>query len=315
MSNLFLVTGGAGFIGSHLVERLIAKTEKVRIIDNLSTGQWGNIERFREQIEFIKGDICNLSLVQEVMRGVAYVLHQAALSSVPRSVVDPLATHTANVNGTLNVLLAARDAKVKRVVYASSSSVCGEPLVLPNVESMVPQPCSPYAASKLMGEIYCQVFHRVYGLETVSLRYFNVFGERQDPSSPYSGVVAKFITSLLEAEAPTIFGDGEQSRDFTYVENVVEANLSAVETEAVAGEVFNVACGEQLTINGLFQLLTEIAGVPSGLKPKYEPTRPGDVRHSLADISKARALLGYEPKVKAREGFARTVEWYRSHRS
>ncbi|HHV77980.1 MAG TPA: SDR family oxidoreductase [Syntrophothermus lipocalidus] len=312
MSELYLVTGGAGFIGSHLVEELIKRGERVRVIDNLSTGRKENIEPFLSEIEFIEGDIRDLGLVRKVMVGVDYVLHQAAVPSVPRSVRDPLATNSANVDGTLNVLIAARDAGVKRVVYASSSSVYGDTPVLPKHEGMKPEPRSPYAVSKLAGEFYCQVFYHVYGLETVALRYFNVFGPRQDPKSEYAAVVPKFITALLHGEPPVIFGDGEQSRDFTYVSNVVEANLLAAKAEQVAGEVFNIACGERITINELARLLIEIIGVSCYLQPKYAPPRPGDVRHSLADVSKARELLGYKVKVDIREGLERTVEWYRS---
>lgn len=314
MPEVYLVTGGAGFIGSHLVERLVQVDQRVRVIDNLSTGKKENLDPFLSKIEFIEGDIRDLELLREAMDSVDYVLHQAALPSVPRSVEDPLSTNSANVDGTLNVLVAARDAGVKRVVYASSSSIYGDPPVLPKKETMTPEPCSPYAVSKLAGELYSQVLHRVYGLETICLRYFNVFGPRQDPSSHYSGVVAKFIASLLDGKAPTVFGDGEQSRDFTYVENVVEANLLAVRAKRVSGEVFNIASGEQLTVNGLVRLLGDILEVPSGLEAKYAPARPGDVRHSLADISKAMTFLGYEPAVNAKEGFKRTVEWYRSHR-
>lgn len=312
MSELYLVTGGAGFIGSHLVEELIKRGERVRVIDNLSTGRKENIEPFLSEIEFIEGDIRDLGLVRKVMDGVGYVLHQAAVPSVPRSVRDPLATNSANVDGTLNVLIAARDAGVKRVVYASSSSVYGDTPVLPKHEGMKPEPRSTYAVSKLVGEFYCQVFYHVYGLETVALRYFNVFGPHQDPKSEYAAVVPKFITALLHGEPPVIFGDGEQSRDFTYVSNIVEANLLAAKAEQVAGEVFNIACGERITINELARLLIEIIGVSCHLQPKYAPPRPGDVRHSLADVSKARELLGYKVKVDIREGLERAVEWYRS---
>lgn len=312
MSELYLVTGGAGFIGSHLVEELVRQGQRVRVIDNLSTGKKENIEPFISRIEFIEGDIRDLQLVREAMQGVDYVLHQAAVPSVPRSVRDPLTTNAANVDGTLNILIAARDAGVKRVVYASSSSVYGDTPTLPKREDMRPEPRSPYAVSKLAGEFYCRVFYHVYGLETVVLRYFNVFGPRQDPKSQYAAVIPRFITALLCGEPPTIFGDGEQSRDFTYVENVVEANLLAAKVPNIAGEVFNIACGERITINELAQLLTEIIGVNPRLKPKYAPSRPGDVRHSLADISKSRGLLGYEVKVSTREGLEQTVAWYAS---
>ena len=306
---LYLVTGGAGFIGSHLVEELVKQGQRVRVIDNLSTGKRKNIEPFRGKIEFIDGDIRDLGLVRKAMDGVDYVLHQAAVPSVPRSVKDPLTTNAANVDGTLNILIAARDADVKRVVYASSSSVYGDTPTLPKQEGMKPQPRSPYAVSKLAGELYCQAFYHVYGLETVALRYFNVFGPRQDPESQYAAVVPKFITALLRGEPPTIFGDGEQSRDFTYVDNVVAANLLAAKASGVAGEVFNIACGERITINELARMLTEIIGV--NIEPEYTPPRPGDVLHSLADISKAQKLLGYKIKVDFERGLQKTVEWYR----
>jgi len=311
LAELFLITGGAGFIGSHLVERLVRDGQHVRVLDNLSTGKWENIEPFLAAVEFITGDIRDLKVVQQAVEGVDYVLHQAAVPSVPRSVKDPLVTNSANVDGTLNILIAARDAGVKRVVYASSSSVYGDTPILPKREEMRPTPRSPYAVSKLAGELYCQVFYHVYGLETVALRYFNVFGPRQDPKSQYAAVVPKFITALLRGEPPTIFGDGEQSRDFTYVENVVEANLLAAKAPGVAGQVFNIACGERLTVNQLAAILSEIIGV--NLEPEHVPPRPGDVRYSLADISKARKLLGYEVKVDVREGLEQTVKWYRSH--
>ncbi|MCR4404990.1 MAG: SDR family oxidoreductase [Candidatus Acetothermia bacterium] len=311
MSKLFLVTGGAGFIGSHIVERLVREGQRVRVIDNLSTGKRENIEPFLGEVEFIESDIRDLGLVREAMEGVDYVSHQAAVPSVPRSVKDPMTSNSVNVEGTLNILIAARDAGVKRVVYASSSSVYGDTPTLPKHEGMKPEPRSPYAVSKLAGELYCQVFFHVYGLETVALRYFNVFGPRQDPQSQYAAVVPKFITAFLQGEPPTIFGDGEQSRDFTHIENVVEANLLAAKAPGVAGEVFNIACGERITVNELARLLTEIVGVNPKLKPKYALARPGDLRHSLADISKAQELLGYEVKVNTREGLERTVEWYK----
>ena len=313
MFNLCLVTGGAGFIGSHLVERLVQEGRRVRVIDDLSTGRKHNIEPFLSEIEFVEGDIRDASLVGKVMNGVERVFHQAALPSVPRSVKDPISTNEVNVDGTLNVLVAARDAGVERVIYASSSSVYGNSPLLPKKESMTPQPRSPYAVSKYVGELYSQAFYRVYGLETVCLRYFNIFGPRQDPGSQYSGVVAKFIASLLDAEPPTIFGDGEQSRDFTYVENVVEANLLAARAEGISGEVFNIACGQQLTVKELARLLSQTVGAPAGLTPQFTEERPGDVRHSLADISGAEELLGYKVKVNVGKGLEQTVKWYRDH--
>jgi len=307
MSELYLVTGGAGFIGSHLVERLVKEGERVRVFDNLSTGRSENIEPFLKKIHFVEGDICNLELVRDAMDGVDYVLHQAAVPSVQRSVEDPLTTNSANVEGTLNILIAARDAGVKRVIYASSSSVYGDTPVLPKQEGMRPTPSSPYAVSKLAGEFYCQAFHQVYGLETICLRYFNVFGPRQDPESQYAAVVPKFITALLHGRPPTIFGDGEQSRDFTYIENVVEANLLAARSEEGIGEVFNIACGERLTVNGLAAFLGEMIG--TNVAPEHVPPRPGDVRHSLADITKVTAQLGYRKMVDVHKGLIRTVQW------
>jgi len=311
VSQLYLVTGGAGFIGSHIAEELVKQGERVRVLDNLSTGKKKNIEPFLEKIEFVEGDIRDLEPLRGAMGGVDYVLHQAAVSSVPRSVKDPLTSNSANVEGTLNILVAARDAGVKRVIYASSSSVYGDTPVLPKHEDMKQEPRSPYAVSKLGGELYCQAFYHVYGLETIALRYFNVFGPRQDPKSQYAAVVPKFITALLHGEPPTIFGDGEQSRDFTYIENVVEANLLAAKASGVAGEVFNIACGERITINELACMLAEIIGV--NIEPEHTPPRSGDVLHSLADISKAKRLLGYEVKVSTPEGLEQTVEWYKSH--
>jgi nucleoside-diphosphate-sugar epimerase len=309
LSELYLITGGAGFIGSHLVEWLVSNDHRVRVIDNLSTGNRRNIESFLEEIEFIECDIRNLDLVTEAMEGVDYVLHQAAVPSVPRSVKDPLTSNSANVEGTLNVLLAARDANVKRVVYASSSSVYGDTPVLPKHEDMKQAPRSPYAVSKLAGELYCQAFYHTYGLETVALRYFNVFGPRQDPKSQYAAVVPKFISALLQNNPPTVFGHGEQSRDFTYVQNVVEANLLAAKAPNVAGEVVNIACGERLTINELARMLAEIIGVNTD--PEHTPPRAGDVLHSLADISKATKLLGYRGEIHIHDGLKQTVEWYR----
>lgn len=306
----YLVTGGAGFIGSHLVEELVRRGEQVRVVDNLSTGRAENLAPWREDIEFLEGDLSDPAVAQRAVEGVDYVLHQAALPSVPRSVEDPRASHEANVTGTLNLLLAARDAGVKRVVYAGSSSAYGDTPTLPKHEAMPPAPLSPYAASKLAGEYYCRVFHKVYGLETVVLRYFNIFGPRQDPTSQYAAVIPKFITALLRGDPPTIYGDGEQSRDFTYVRNVVEANLLACTAPAAVGEVINVATGTRFTINELFARLRELCGCE--VEPLYAPPRPGDVRHSQADIGKAERLLGYRPVVSFREGLKLTVDWFRN---
>ncbi|HWQ34858.1 MAG TPA: SDR family oxidoreductase [Blastocatellia bacterium] len=308
---LYLVTGGAGFIGSHICTALVERGARVRVLDNLLTGKRANLAHLAGKIEFIEASITDEEATRRACEGVSIVFHQAAIPSVPRSVKEPRLNHEANVNGTFNVLMAARDAGVKRVVYAASSSAYGETEELPKRETMLPAPLSPYAAAKLVGEYYCQVFTRVYGLETVALRYFNVFGPRQDPSSPYSGVISKFVTSLLNGEAPVIFGDGEQSRDFTYIDNVVDANLRAAEAPAAAGEVMNVAIGERITLNQLLAELQQIIG--TNLKAKYAETRAGDVRHSLADITKAQRLLGYTPLVGLAEGLRRTVEWYREN--
>ncbi|MCX7682897.1 MAG: SDR family oxidoreductase, partial [Anaerolineae bacterium] len=307
---LYLVTGGAGFIGSNIVAELLRRGERVRVLDNFSTGRRENIAPFLDQLELIEGDLRDLDMVRRAVEGVDIVLHQGALPSVQRSIDDPLMTHAINATGTLHVLIAARDAGVKRVVYASSSSVYGDSPTLPKREDMLPVPKSPYAITKLTGEYYCSVFHRIYGLETVSLRYFNVFGPRQDPTSHYAAVVPRFVTALLRGEPPTIYGDGLQSRDFTYVANVVQANLLAAVVPGVAGEVFNVACGERYSLFDLLQALGDILDTP--VTPIHAPARPGDVRHSLADISAIREKLGYRVAIDFREGLRRTVEWYRS---
>lgn len=306
---LYLVTGGAGFIGSHIAEALVKRGDRVRVLDSLITGKRENLAHLSGKVEFIEGDIRNYEQTRAAVEGVHVVFHEAAIPSVPRSVAEPVLNHDANVNGTFNVLLAARDAGVKRVVYAASSSAYGETEVLPKQEQMLPTPLSPYAAAKLFGEYYCQVFTRVYGLETACLRYFNVFGPRQDPSSPYSGVISKFVTVLLQGQTPLIFGDGEQSRDFTFVDNVVDANLRAAEAPGAVGQVMNLGIGQRITLNALLAELQKILG--TNLPPRYEAPRTGDVRHSLADITAARELLGYEPKVMLPEGLQRTVEWYR----
>lgn len=306
---LYLVTGGAGFIGSHIAEALVKRGDRVRVLDNLITGKRENLAHLRDQVEFIEGDIRNYEQTRAAAEGVHVIFHEAAIPSVPRSVAEPLLNHDSNVNGTFNVLMAARDAGVKRVVYAASSSAYGETEVLPKQEQMLPTPLSPYAAAKLFGEYYCQVFTRVYGLETACLRYFNVFGPRQDPTSPYSGVISKFVTVLLQGETPVIFGDGEQSRDFTFIDNVVDANLRAAEAPGAAGQVMNLGIGQRITLNGLLAELQKILG--TNLAPRYENPRTGDVRHSLADITAAQTLLGYEPKVMLAEGLQRTVDWYR----
>ena len=309
--NLYLVTGGAGFIGSHIAEALVKRGDRVRALDNLITGRGENLSHLADKIEFIEGDIRDYDTALRAARGARVIFHQAAVPSVPRSVAEPALNHESNVNGTFNVLMAAREAGVRRVVYAASSSAYGDTETLPKHEDMPPSPLSPYAASKLFGEYYCQVFARVYQLETVSLRYFNVFGPRQDPSSPYSGVISKFVTALLAGETPVIYGDGEQSRDFTYIANVVEANLLAAESNDAIGQVMNLGIGERVTLNQLLAELQKIIG--SNLPARYEEMRAGDVRHSLADISRARELIGYRPLVSFAEGLKQTVAWYQEN--
>ncbi len=306
---LYLVTGGAGFIGSHIVEELIRRRERVRVLDNFSTGRRENLAPFLEHIELIEGDLRDLPTVRRAVEGVDYVLHQGAIPSVPRSVADPLASNSANVTGTLHLLVAARDAGVRRVIYAASSSAYGDSPTLPKQEDMPTAPKSPYAVSKLAGEHYCRAFTEVYGLETVSLRYFNVFGPRQDPASQYAAVVPLFITAMLQGEPPTVHGDGLQSRDFTYVSNVVHANLLAATAPGVAGRLFNIACGQRYTLLNLIAILDEI--VDAHVTPIHTDPRPGDVRHSLADVAAAQEALGYRAEVDFNEGLRRTVAWYR----
>jgi nucleoside-diphosphate-sugar epimerase len=308
-----LVTGAAGFIGSNLVQKLLARGDRVRGIDNFLTGKPANLiaatSADGSRFDFIEGDICRIEDARRAVDGVDFVLHQAALPSVPRSVDDPLTSNHVNVNGTLTMLVAARDAKVKRFVYAASSSAYGDSPSLPKVETMTPNPLSPYAVMKLVGEHYCRVFHEIYGLQTVSLRYFNVFGPRQDPHSQYSAVIPRFIDSLLGGNEPRVFGDGEQSRDFTFIENVVSANLLACSSEKAAGQVINVACGERYTLNELLTILMELTGRTT--KPNYDHSRAGDVKHSMADIGKARSLLGYEPVTSFRDGLRETVHFFK----
>ncbi|MDZ4042091.1 MAG: SDR family oxidoreductase [Eubacteriales bacterium] len=309
MSTTCLVTGGAGFIGSNLSIALLHRGLHVRVLDNYSTGRAENLRGYEQEIEVINGDIRSVDDVTRATKGVDVVFHQAALPSVPRSVADPLTSNEYNVTGTLNLFIGARDQGVRRVVYASSSSVYGNTQVLPKVETMIPRPMSPYAVSKLTGEIYGRVFAELYGLETVGLRYFNVFGPRQDPSSQYAAVIPKFITFLINGRRPTVFGDGEQSRDFTFISDVVEANILAATTEGVGGEVFNIACGQRISLNELLKVLRDIIG--SRLGADYTDPRPGDVKHSLADIDKARRLLNYSPKTGVEEGLRKTVEWFK----
>jgi nucleoside-diphosphate-sugar epimerase len=316
---LYLITGGAGFIGSNIVEELLRQGERVRILDNFSTGKRENLAEVKrilqeeinptvlERLEIVEGDVRSYHIVREAVAGVDFILHQAALPSVPRSVKDPLTTNEVNVVGTLNILNAAKEAKVRRIVYASSSSVYGDLEILPKTEDMLPKPLSPYAVSKLAGEKYCQVFTRLYGLETVVLRYFNVFGFRQDPTSQYSAVIPKFITLIKEGQAPTVYGNGEQSRDFTYVSNVVQANLLACKQgmEQLAGEVFNIAYGKRVSINDLVIAINKLLNTK--IKSHYANPRPGDIKHSLANIGKARQFLGYQPEVDFYEGLKKIV--------
>jgi UDP-glucose 4-epimerase len=308
---LYLITGVAGFIGSSLARAALAQGDKVRGIDNFATGKRENISEILGQIDFREADLLNFDAMHEACRGVDYIFHEAAIPSVPKSVLDPLGSNRANVDGTVYLLIAARDAKVKRVVYAASSSAYGDTPTLPKHEGMTPNPISPYAVAKLASEYYMKSFYRCYGLETVCLRYFNIFGPRQDPTSPYSGVLAKFITTMLKGEQPIIFGDGAQSRDFTYIDNVVSANMLAAKAPAaqVAGEVFNVATGTRFDLNQTFQLLKKIIGYKGDVN--YGSERAGDVKHSLADLTRTEKHLGYKPLVSFEEGLRKTVEWYR----
>ena len=312
---LYLITGIGGFIGSSLARELLRRGEQVRGVDNFATGKRENLTEILKQIDFCESDILDLDAMKQACAGVDYVLHQAAIPSVPKSVLDPITSNRANADGTVNVLVAARDAKVKRVIFAASSSVYGDTPTLPKHERMCPDPISPYAVAKLASERYMISFYRCYGLETVCLRYFNIFGPRQDPSSPYSGVLAKFITLMLRGQQPTMFGDGEQSRDFTYIDNAVEANLLACKAPAagVAGKVFNTATGRRVTLNETFKLLQKLTSYSGSAL--HGPERGGDIKHSLADISAAEEHLGYKPKVNFEDGLRQTVDWYRSLQS
>ena len=302
----YLVTGGAGFIGSHISEELLRRGHRVRVVDSLVTGYQRNL---RDGVEFEQGDLADPAVAKAAVAGMDYVIHQAAIPSVPRSVEKPEESHRANIDATLQVLLASRAARIKRVVFAGSSSVYGDTEVLPKTEVMPTNPLSPYALQKLMGEMYLQMFTKLYGLETVTTRYFNVFGPRQDPGSPYSGVISLFIKALSEGTPPLIYGDGEQTRDFTYVANVVDAVLRAADTPGVGGQVFNVATNSRISLNQLLATLKKIFG--SSVEPVYEPARKGDIHDSQADISKAARLLGYQPSIGLEEGLRKTVDWYR----
>jgi len=307
----YLVTGGAGFIGSNICRRLIAEGCSVRVVDNLLTGKRGNLTPIVGKIDFIEADVGAPEVARSAVKDIDVVLHQAALPSVPRSVDDPALTHQHCVDATFTLLLAARDAGVKRFVYAASSSAYGDTPTLPKVETMAPDPLSPYAVGKLVGEYYCSVFSRVFGLETVSLRYFNVFGPHQDPASQYAAAIPAFVTAILRDSPPTIYGDGAQSRDFTYVDNVVQANLLAARAGNTHGEVINVACGEAVTVNAIIGAINELLG--KDIQPIYAPPRPGDVKHSLADVTAAKELIGYEPVILFRAGLEKSIDWYRRH--
>jgi nucleoside-diphosphate-sugar epimerase len=313
LSGIALVTGGAGFIGSHIASALSSSGARVRIIDDLSTGYRDNLDEIEADIDFVHGSLVDEIPLRRALEDVELVFHEAALPSVPRSVENPRQTHIACVDATLSLLLASREKRVRRIIYAGSSSAYGDQPTLPKSEDMLPDPLSPYAVAKLVGEYYCQVFTRVYGLETISLRYFNVFGPRQDPSSQYSGVVSRFISKLLSNEKPVIYGDGQQSRDFTYVDNVVEANVKAAETEKGIGQVINVANGQSVTLNELLNELKTLTG-NTDVQAEYHEPRTGDVRHSLADISRAHEFLNFEPRVGLREGLNFTIDWWRQSR-
>jgi nucleoside-diphosphate-sugar epimerase len=313
LTGIALVTGGAGFIGSHIASALAAAGARVRIIDDLSTGYLENVQEVAGDVDFVHASVADERSLRAALEDVELVFHEAAIPSVPRSVENPRQTHIASVESTFSLLLAAREKNVRRIVYAASSSAYGDQPTLPKVESMLPEPLSPYAVAKLVGEHYCQVFTRVYGLETVSLRYFNVFGPRQDPSSQYSGVISRFISALLGGEKPVIYGDGEQSRDFTYIDDVVDANLKAAESALGVGQVINIANGERITLNELLAELKSLTG-KSDVVADYREPRAGDVKHSLADISRARKLLGFEPRGDLRTGLKLTIDWWKNSR-
>ncbi|HAF12980.1 MAG TPA: LPS biosynthesis protein WbpP [Blastocatellia bacterium] len=313
LTGIALVTGGAGFIGSHIASALSNAGARVRVIDDLSTGYRENLAEIGGAIDFVNASVADEQALGKALEDVEIVFHEAAIPSVPRSIEDPRTTHIACVDSTFSLLVAAKEKKVRRLIYAASSSAYGDQPTLPKVENMLPEPLSPYAVAKLVGEYYSQVFTRVYGLETISLRYFNVFGPRQDPSSQYSGVISRFLSALLRDENPVIFGDGEQSRDFTYIDNVVEANLKAAETIKGIGQIINIANGERISLNELLKQLKELTGKANAVADYREP-RTGDVRHSLADISRARELLGFEPQVDLRTGLKLTLDWWETSR-
>ncbi len=306
-----LVTGGAGFIGSHLAQRLVDRGDKVRVLDDFSSGKRANLEPIASRVELIEGDLRRPDDCRRACDGIEIVFHEGAVPSVPRSVADPVTSHQVNVDGTFNLLLAARDARCRRVVFAASSSAYGESPELPKRESARPDPLSPYALQKLAGEYYCRVFAECYGLETLSLRYFNVFGPRQDPTSQYSAAIPAFVTAVLRNEPPTVYGDGEQTRDFTYIDNVVHANLLAAAVPHTRGEAVNVACGERVSVNRIIRQINDLLG--RNVAPHYVDARPGDVKHSLADITLAKMIIGYEPVVTFEEGLRRAIDWYREH--
>lgn len=307
----YLVTGGGGFIGSHLVERLVKEGGTVRVLDNFSTGKRANLAPFASHIEILEGDIRKPEDCARACRDIDFIYHEAAVPSVPKSVADPRTSHEANVDGTFNLLMAARDAKCRRVIYAASSSAYGDLPDLPKRETACPSPLSPYAVNKLVGEHYLRAFYRCYGLQTVSLRYFNVFGPRQDPKSQYAAAIPAFVSAILKDEPPTVYGDGEQSRDFTYIDNVVHANWLAAQVPKTEGQVLNIACGDRVTVNQIIAQINRLLG--RSVKPNYVETRPGDVKHSLADIALAGKVLGYKPVVAFDEGLRRAIEWYKNN--
>ncbi len=307
----YLVTGGAGFIGSNITRKLVSEGCFVRVLDNLLTGKKQNLDGVIDRVDFVEGDMGCLETAASALKDIDVVIHQGALPSVPKSVDDPATTHYHCVDATFNILLASRDANVKRFVYAASSSAYGDTPTLPKIESMLTNPLSPYAAAKLMGEYYCKAFNECWGLETISLRYFNVFGPYQDPTSQYAAAIPAFVTSVLKDQPPTIYGDGEQSRDFTYIDNVVHANLLAARAPKTAGEVVNIACGYSVTINQIIDMINEIVG--KSVKPNYTDPRPGDIKHSLADISLAEKVIGYKPVIDFKQGLEKAIDWYRDN--